>query len=65
MARTKVFWCDKCHADRVHILVDRKTLADGTGPVRGIVAIATLGMSETVLAERLYQCNKCGYIAKK
>lgn len=62
MPKTKVMWCSKCHAERVFRHVAKSTIADGLGFIRGIMAVASLGISETVGANHYYQCEKCGHI---
>ena len=62
MAQTKIKYCNKCHATKEIKKVGKSTIADGFGFVRGIIAIASLGISETVGATHYYQCEKCGNI---
>lgn len=63
--KTKVEYCIKCGERTVHKLVDRKTVADGCGIARAMLAVVSLGLSETVGADLYYQCSKCGRIREE
>ena len=63
--KTTVKYCGKCRKKTVHTIVARKTVADGLGIARAILAVTSFGISETVAADEYYQCNICGKIVKK
>ena len=60
--KKKVIWCPRCLQRTVHRFINKETVADGFGFWRGIVAITTLGLSETALADKHWQCENCGKI---
>lgn len=62
--KTKVYYCSKCGEKTAHEFVDKKTVGDGTGICRGLLAVMSLGMSETVGADYYYQCRRCGKLKK-
>lgn len=64
MAKTKVRYCTRCGRQTVHKLVGHESIAEGTGFVRAIVAVASLGISEIVAATWYYECQKCGKITE-
>lgn len=63
--KTKIKRCRKCHGDTVHTLVGKDAMCEGLGIIRGIAAIASLGITETVGVDKYYQCQKCGEITKE
>lgn len=40
-------------------------MCEGLGLIRGFMAIATLGITETIGVDKYYQCQKCGEIDKE
>ena len=63
--KTKVKRCRKCHKDTVHILVGKDAMCEGLGFIRGLMAITTFGITETIGVDKYYQCQKCGEIVKE
>lgn len=63
--KTKVRHCSKCRKDTVHTLVGKDAMCEGLGLIRGFMAIATLGITETIGVDKYYQCQKCGEIDKE
>lgn len=62
--KTKIKYCGKCHKRTVHILVGKDAMCEGLGPIRVMMAIASLGITETIGVDRYYQCQTCGKIIK-
>lgn len=60
--KTKVKHCYKCRKDTVHTLVAKDAMCEGLGPIRGLMAIMTLGITETIGVDKYYQCQTCGEI---
>lgn len=64
MVKKKLLYCYKCHKTTPHSYVGKESVAIGCGIARIIMAAATLGATETVFADRYWQCEKCGNIQK-
>ena len=62
--KKKMIRCFKCRGATPHVYVGKEPVAGGCGIARIIMAAATLGATETVLADRYWQCEKCGNIQK-
>lgn len=62
---TKIRHCHKCHKDTIHTFVAKDAMCEGFGIGRVLVAICSLGVSETVGVDRYYQCQECGEIRKE
>lgn len=65
MAKTKVKYCSECGKRTVHKFVGHESVAEGLGLARGMLAVVSLGLSETVGSKWYYQCEKCGNITSK
>lgn len=61
MAKTKVCYCFDCHRQTRHTRVERDSIGTGLGPIRALLAVTTLGVSEVTL-EAKYECSRCGRI---
>ncbi len=65
MQKNKVMLCWNCGEKTVHNFVSKQSPAEGTGPIRALAAVFTLGLTETaVLADVYYKCTKCGELKK-
>ena len=60
--KKKVFYCSNCGKETVHNLVTVESALEGTGLARIIGAVCTFGMTETTLADKTYECSRCGKI---
>lgn len=60
--KTKIKRCINCHEDTVHTLVAKDTMCEGLGLIRGLMAITSFGITETIGVDKYYQCQKCGKI---
>lgn len=60
--RKKMLLCHTCGCRTPHAYVGKESHYKGIGPARAMIALATLGMSETTWAEKFWQCEKCGVI---
>lgn len=63
--RKKPMFCWKCGERTPHVYVGRESSYEGFGLVRGFMAVATLGMTETAWADYYWQCEACGQIKKQ
>lgn len=70
--RTRVFYCNSCHKETVHNLVDKTSTLEkatkGLGFYRAAMAFSTFGISEianSATVHKMYQCQSCGNIVKK
>jgi hypothetical protein len=61
MLKASMEYCRKCCKRTPHSYVGSKNMLDGFGIARVILAVASLGTSETVRG-RYWQCQKCGEI---
>ena len=57
-------YCWKCGKYTPHNYVGAKSDFEGLGIARVIVAISSLGVSETVGRDKYWQCSKCGEVRK-
>lgn len=64
MAKIDKKWCSKCRTSTYHKYAGSKSDYEGLGIARGILAVASLGISETVTRDRFWQCTECGAIKK-
>lgn len=64
MAKIDKKWCSKCRTSTYHKYAGSKSDYEGLGIARGILALASLGISETVTRDRFWQCTECGAIRK-
>lgn len=64
MAKIDKKWCSKCRTSTYHKYAGSKSDYEGLGIARGILAVASLGISETVTRDRFWQCTECGAIRK-
>ena len=55
-------FCFKCNKRTLQKYIGKKTAVSGNKILRIIVAILSLGMTETIFAEKYYQCEDCGHI---
>lgn len=58
-------WCSKCCERTPHNYVGSKSDYEGLGLARGILAIVSLGISETVCRDKYWQCSRCGDVTKE
>lgn len=61
----KEIYCDKCCKRQVHKKIGSSSSYAGLGIARGILAISSLGLSETITRDYYWQCLKCGEIQKR
>lgn len=64
MLRKKNLYCFDCGRTTPHSYVGKKSMFEGVGPARIIMAVASLGITETSLADKYWQCEACGNIKK-
>jgi hypothetical protein len=64
MAKIDKKWCSKCRKSTYHKYAGSKSDYEGLGIARGILAVASLGISETVTRDRFWQCCECNTIRK-
>lgn len=57
-------YCSKCKRYTPHNYVGSKSDYEGLGIARVILAVSSLGISETVGRNKYWQCSKCGDIRK-
>lgn len=57
-------WCSECCKRTPHNYIGSKSDYEGCGIVRGILAIMSLGISETQ-RDKYWQCSRCGEITKE
>ena len=63
---TKRFmYCWKCGESTPHVYVGKESDYEGMGFARAYMAIFSLGMTETALAIKYWQCERCGNIRRK
>lgn len=62
--RKRPMFCCECVSKTPHVYVGRKSFYEGDGPIRGLAAVVTFGMSETSWADHYWQCEVCGHIKK-
>lgn len=63
--KKKVLYCSNCKKDTVHNLVCTESALEGAGLGRVLGAIFTFGQTETTLADKHYECSKCGELTKE
>ncbi len=63
--RKKPIFCWKCGEVTPHVHVGKESAYEGHGLVRGFMAVASLGMTETAWACNYWQCEACGHIKKQ
>lgn len=61
----KMLFCWKCHKSTPHVYVGKESMAKDCGIARIIMAAVTFGATETVFADRYWQCEHCGNIEKQ
>lgn len=62
--KKRPLYCSICRETTPHVYCGRRSGFEGTGIARGILAVASLGMSETTLADHYWQCECCGEMRK-
>lgn len=65
MAKFEEKYCDECDEYRMHKKVGSKSEFEGLGPARVVLAVGSLGISETICREKFWQCTRCGNIIKE
>ena len=60
MLRVEKKWCSECCERTNHNYVGSKSDYEGLGIARAILAVGSLGISETVCRDKYWQCCKCG-----
>lgn len=65
MLKVEKMYCTKCRDFTNHNYVGSKGDFEGLGPARAIVAVTTLGLSETFCRDKYWQCPKCGEVRKE
>ena len=59
-------YCHKCHRYTVYNYVGSKSDFEDCGfVIRSILAISSLGLTETLCRDRYWKCSKCGEIVKE
>ena len=64
MLKVKKKFCCECRDWTPHKYVGSEGDFEGLGFVRGILAVATLGTSETICRDKYWQCSRCGDIRR-
>ena len=64
MLRADKRWCRYCRERTVHNYVGSKSGYEGLGLARAIIAVASLGTSETICRSKYWQCSECGEITE-
>ena len=64
MLKADKLYCYKCKRYTTHNYVGSKCDYEGLGIARAILAVSSLGLSETVGRHKYWQCSKCGDIRK-
>lgn len=64
MRQKRNLYCFKCGKTTTHSYVGKESMCEGCGLVRAIMAISTLGMSETSWANKYWQCDVCGNVER-
>ena len=64
MAKIDKKWCSKCRKSTYHKYAGSKSDYEGLGLARVVLAVGSLGISETVTRDRFWQCSECGAIKK-
>ena len=64
MLKVNEKYCDKCRKYTTHNYIGSKGDFEGLGLARGFLAVASLGISETVCRDKYWQCSKCGAVTK-
>lgn len=62
MSKAKVKYCNKCRKETIHSFLSKDTIADGMGLIRAVIAIGSLGVSESLEAKKYYRCTRCAKI---
>lgn len=60
--KKKEMFCSDCIKTTPHVYAGKETLFDGSFLARGMVALVSLGMSESTWAEHFWQCERCGNV---
>ena len=58
-------FCVKCGKITPHNYVGSKGDFEGFGLARGILAVCSLGVSETLCRNKYWQCYRCGEVTKE
>lgn len=58
-------YCSECGKRTTHNYIGSKGDFEDLGLLRVIMAISTLGISETLCRDKYWQCSKCGEIKKE
>lgn len=61
MAKNRVIYCRECGRKTIHTFIDREAIGSGLGPIRLLLAIGTLGVSE-ITTKSNWECSKCSNI---
>ena len=65
MIKMKEKYCKKCCKETTHNYIGSENEFEELGPIiRGLLAFASLGMTETLGSKKYWQCTKCGKIKK-
>ena len=65
MVRVDSKYCKDCGKKTLHNYVGSKNEFAELGPViRSVLAVASLGMTETLGKQNYWQCTKCGRVKK-
>ena len=64
MLKEKPLFCVDCIRSTPHVYVGKETPYEDIGLVRGFMAVASLGMSDTAWADHYWKCAVCGKIRK-
>ena len=64
MLKVEKKYCRECGEYTNHNYVGSKGDYEGLGLARGFLAVASLGISETVCRVKYWQCCKCGELTK-
>lgn len=63
--KKRPIYCWKCRRTTPHSYVGKKSDYEGMGIARAYMAVISLGMTETTWADKYWQCDCCGDIARR
>lgn len=64
MKKCKDIWCNECGKSQVHEHYGSHGDYEGFGPACIIIAIGSIGISETMCRDHYWKCTKCDNVQK-